>query len=496
MNGKHNILVRRNKLMLKILISVWIIDMVLNFIGKEPGTMMALMGIVGIVTIIASYISLHKLDKLHLITMYFMQTATYVIISGMLISKSGNLATYMFFFLLLTFSALYQRVDIIVYNWILTSTLGVIFFLYRKNDIFYGLENYRILYFVFVFGAISFVLIMQAKFSEALRLEALGHQQKAEEKSKKDTLIVSGIEKSLFALGEFGQTLQGTVMKTNSISTEVTEDFSNMNNRMENQINVASTIEENIQKITENMMNVSRSYEEVRGAAADSSQRTAMGQKSLEVLSGGFQIMKNNMEISVEAIFELQDKMKKITGILSLIDNISKQTNLLALNAAIEAARAGEHGRGFAVVADEVKKLADTSARSIVQVQNIIREVGEQTHIVGENVINGKTKVQENVENVKEAVSSFQEITSNIETILEQVAKAENRVKEVKHSTSVTQEQMKKFMDTSHENSSSSQEMYKNILEQNEHMNDLKIQMNTLEDQMQGLKEMSQSDKE
>lgn len=495
MNAKHSVLVRRNMLMLNILVIVWILDIILNIIGGEPLKIILLMGSIGIMTIIISYIALYKLNKWHRFIMFFMQTATYIMLSGMLIAESGNLATYLFFFLLLSFSALYQRIDIILYNGFLTTALGIFFFYYRQDDIFAGLYEFRLIYFVFVFISISYVLIMQAQFSESLRLEAIELQKKAEKESQKDALMVSQIEKSLFALEEFGGRVQSTVTRTNQMSKEVTNGFSRMNESIDQQMNVASTIEENIQKIAENMNNVSKSYEEVSEAASDSSERTNAGQRSLEVLSGEFNSMKNNMDFSVDAIAMLQDKMKKIAGILSLIDNISKQTNLLALNAAIEAARAGDHGKGFAVVAEEVKKLADTSAKSIVQVQDIIREVAEQTNIVSENVIDSKTKVEENVSNVKEAVASFQEITFNIETILGQVNKAEDTVAKVKQYTTTTQEQTKEFMEISYQNSNLSQEMYQNVLEQNENINELNQHMKSLKTQMQDLKETSQTDK-
>jgi methyl-accepting chemotaxis protein len=74
----------------------------------------------------------------------------------------------------------------------------------------------------------------------------------------------------------------------------------------------------------------------------------------------------------VAAMQEISDASNEIRSILGTLDEITGQTALLSLNASIEAARAGEAGRGFAVVAENVRKLAEQSADSTQNIQQLI----------------------------------------------------------------------------------------------------------------------------
>ncbi|MCU5283314.1 methyl-accepting chemotaxis protein, partial [Bacillus cereus] len=120
-------------------------------------------------------------------------------------------------------------------------------------------------------------------------------------------------------------------------------------------------------------------------------------------------------------IDRLVTRTQQIDKALDAITNIAEQTNLLALNAAIEAARAGENGKGFAVVAEEVRDLAEKSKDFANEINNLIKNIQQDTKATVDVMQRGKQKAIEGKEAAHKANQVFFSVVGDIDEISSQM---------------------------------------------------------------------------
>lgn len=133
-----------------------------------------------------------------------------------------------------------------------------------------------------------------------------------------------------------------------------------------------------------------------------------------------------NIRELLEAALEDSRSVEKINGLTGEILSISSQTNLLSLNASIEAARAGEAGKGFAVVADEIRDLADSSATTASNIQEISKLVTAAVDKLAKNAEDMikfiDEKVMKDYDGFVEVVEQYEKDADNVNEILAEFA--------------------------------------------------------------------------
>ena len=176
---------------------------------------------------------------------------------------------------------------------------------------------------------------------------------------------------------------------------------------------VASAITEltaSAQTVVEHAEQAAYSVLEAEQQGQNADKQTSEAAQAIALLEQQIDSAGNNIRI-------LDDEVKNIANVLSVIQSIAEQTNLLALNAAIEAARAGEQGRGFAVVADEVRQLAQRTQSSTEEIHTMIGNLQSATQEAKNSVSLSVETSEKTVKMSKDASDALQMVANSLGAI-------------------------------------------------------------------------------
>jgi len=197
------------------------------------------------------------------------------------------------------------------------------------------------------------------------------------------------------------------------------EPVAGVRNGSSKQREMAVSIGESVEQMTEDIGSVAKNTAETK-AYAESARD--MATSSAELIMTAAKEIAEIAEIvtaSALSVAEMRQRVRQVAGTVVGIKQIANQTNLLALNAAIEAARAGESGRGFSVVAGEVRQLAIRTTEATVQINDEIRAIDQQTQLAVDSINSGRDGMDRGMALIENMVSPLRDLRAGAQSSLD-----------------------------------------------------------------------------
>lgn len=214
-------------------------------------------------------------------------------------------------------------------------------------------------------------------------------------------------------------------------SKEVLKEADNQQVVIQNSLN-------QIGQITADMEDVAQktyfTTEEAKKSEEMSNEGLVTVNKSIEKMNS----IRDNIQESSKKIKRLGESSQSIVKVTDLIRSITKKINVLAFNAAIEATAAGQNGKAFSIMAQEVQRLAVDSATASKEIDNLIKNIQEDTasavaamEETTQQVVDG-TKLNDNAGYILQEVAKYSaKIAEDVEDIASTIEDKSNDMIEV-----------------------------------------------------------------
>ncbi|MFW6029612.1 MAG: hypothetical protein ACOCRO_05095, partial [Halanaerobiales bacterium] len=226
----NNVLLKRNKLLVKILWISLILTLITDIVaGVSIDVIYIVSGIGLTICLLTTYLTYKDIFNVYI---------KYVVVVGLsimaffMVSVAPNMASYGIVYYIIAVSSLYQMKEPIILSAI--AGLGYTnywFFTYR-NEMFSGMGSTELVAFNTFIVLVSIMLILQSIFSEELRKEVSQNEKKAIETVN---FLDKKIKSSLEFLENFSEGVANNSTTSSEITNEIVSSFKDIAVAVENQ---------------------------------------------------------------------------------------------------------------------------------------------------------------------------------------------------------------------------------------------------------------------
>lgn len=235
-------------------------------------------------------------------------------------------------------------------------------------------------------------------------------------------LLAEAIQQMQFSLSGIIRTVAGTARSLTASAISMSAATDHIHRRVDQQTQQTEQAATAMQEMSASIAEVSRHTQSAAETARSAAQIAHEGGAIVTRMLGAMNSIATAVNETSTTIGLLGEDSRRISQIVTVIDEIATKTNLLALNAAIEAARAGDQGRGFAVVAGEVRHLAESTAQATGEISAMIRGIQERTRTAIASMASGTLTVEQGVATTNQAGEALERIIGIAERVDRMIA--------------------------------------------------------------------------
>jgi len=475
---------QKNRHMFYVIVTFLILDFILNLFGDNESKILITILCIGIFGTVAGY--LLYTSRFYQVTMFYFSIMVFVFVFSLNL-LDNNLTSFFFFYITIVCASYYQDIRPIVVVTLLNMIAFVYIHLTHRSMFPDSWASSDILYLLFSLVSISAILIFIARMNTTARYRTYAERNEALEVAERNKKILENVQLSITKANQFNDNLNERLQETQEASELMMSTTSQMTLAIREQGKSVYDINDKIASIHDNIQYVDDSVQMTRKTSRDSDRMIETVQHEMQQMKDSLLALEETMNLNLHSIETLNEKSAQINDITSVITNIAKQTNLLSLNASIEAARAGEQGRGFGVVAEEIKKLASQSHTNAERIEEILKQLQEETERSQETALATKEKLVSNQQASDNLSSTLGYMLMQNRKLSEQSSNVEERVHTLQAATEIIVSEINNVSAISEENEASIEEVLTRLESVNHLISYAKTEFGELNHQLNSL---------